>query len=160
MDINAKDIFGNTIWNYVISGGNIDIIRLLIENGADVNAKDGDGRTLLMIAAYNDDKNIDIIRLFLDMGLDINAKDKDGETPLMRAAREGNIDIARLLVEKGADIDAKDNDDHTALWYASICVGSIGIVQLLLEKGANPENIQADRTEIAELLEKARNKIE
>lgn len=104
--------------------------------------------------------DVNAVREFISSGADVNERMKEDETPLMRAAREGNIDIARLLVEKGADIDAKDNDDHTALWYASICVGSIGIVQLLLEKGANPENIQADRTEIAELLEKARNKIE
>ncbi len=68
--------------------------------GADVAAKDGDGRTALHWAAMNGHK--DVVALLLDRmeGVDVAAKDEYGRTALHCAAREGHKDVVALLLEK------------------------------------------------------------
>jgi len=116
------------------------IVRLLLEKGADKEAKDRVGGTPLHRAAEGGHEAI--VRLLLEKGADKEAKDQDGGTPLHWAARGGHEAIVRLLLEKGADKEAKDRvggqGGGTPLHWAA-GGGHEAIVQLLLEKGADKE---------------------
>ena len=88
--------------------GHLETISLLIENGADVNAKRNDGVTALMIASLHGD--IDIIKFLIENGADVNTKSNHGYTALMGANLQGDIDIIEFLIDKGAVVNAKDID--------------------------------------------------
>jgi ankyrin repeat protein len=85
-----------------IKEDNILTVMSLVDNGADINAKDEDGHTALIVAAKNG--HTEIVNLLLNRGADINAKDKDGETALIKAAFNGHTEIVTTLIELGADI--------------------------------------------------------
>jgi len=113
-----------------------ELIRILINYKADVNARDTAGRTVLMWAILVN--NEDIIDLLIEAGANVNMKDKIGETALMVAARNGNINIVSKLIENGAEINAINNNDMTALKYAVFGSKSDSekIVDLLTKNGA------------------------
>ncbi len=71
-----------------------------LDNGADVNARDRFGRTVLMIAAYRGHN--DLVRLLLERGADVNAQDNDGRTAHAFAAFYRRSDTLRLLQTHGA----------------------------------------------------------
>ncbi len=115
--------------------GRTEIAKLLLENGAKVNAKNGSGATALMIAAH--EGQTEMARLLLKKGADAIAKDNTyGWTALMFAADEGQTETAKLLLGKGSDVDAKDEHGETALMIAA-SKGYTETVKLLLEKGAD-----------------------
>ncbi|KAK0761671.1 hypothetical protein N5P37_005653 [Trichoderma harzianum] len=114
--------------------GHRAVVKLLVEKGADIDAKDGGGRTPLLWATYNGHKAI--VELLVEKGADIEAKDNYGRTPLSWAAYNGHKAIVELLVEKGADIAAKDDSGRTPLSWAAEN-GHEAIVELLVEKGAD-----------------------
>jgi hypothetical protein len=108
--------------------GDVETVKLLLDKGADINAKDSDGMTALMYAASSGQTNM--VEFLLNKGADINAKDSDDMTALMYAGLSGHTDTVKLLLDKGADINAKDKAGHTALGNA-IENGNAAIVQLL-----------------------------
>jgi ankyrin repeat protein len=122
--------------------GHESVISLLLENGADVNINDKDGKTPLHYACgYNGCESI--VSLLLEKGADIEAKDKSGWTPLHEASMKGHESIVSLLLREGAEFNAKINDGATLLYagkvhWASEC-GKESLVSLLLEKGADIE---------------------
>jgi ankyrin repeat protein/flagellar basal body-associated protein FliL len=113
--------------------GDIETIKLLLENGANVKAKDVNGNTALAFASR--EGHSDAIRYLLDKGAEINLKDNDGTTALMMAAARGQMDAVKLLLDKGADITANNNTGMTALIMAAMS-GETDAVKLLLDKGA------------------------
>jgi ankyrin repeat protein len=74
----------------------------LLERGGDMNARDGEGRTLLMLAAASDAIPIDVVKLLLAKGADVNVRTPSGETALGLAKRHGNTPVVDLLVHAGA----------------------------------------------------------
>jgi len=92
----------------------LEIVKFLIQNGADVNAEDKYGFTPLMYAASQ--YNPAVVKLLLDNNADVNAQNKDKKTPLMKLLRAStnrfenttnSLDIAKMLLEKGADPNAQ-----------------------------------------------------
>jgi hypothetical protein len=76
---------------------NIEIVKLLLDKGADVNLTDKYGNTPLHLAAS--DGHIEIVKLLLEKGSDVNSKRRnDGTTPLYWAALNGHIEIVKLLL--------------------------------------------------------------
>lgn len=119
--INNSNIDGTTPlihfikWNYGITRKEIlDIIKLFIEAGANVNAKGNYGDTALL-RSYDD---LSIIKLLVEAGADVNVTEKDGTTLLMRAAKYGKTGLVKFLVESGADIEAMNKKRQTALHLA------------------------------------------
>ena len=118
--------------------GNIQDIQIALAEGADVNIKDTDGNTALMLASANKNHANEIVKLLLDKGADINAKDNYGQTDLILAAYNGFTEVVKLLLDRGADVNTKMQDGMTALWAASfIGHDRTEIIKLLLDKGAD-----------------------
>ncbi len=95
-------------------GSPVKEAELLLAHGADVNARDPDGRTPLYKAAAADNK--ELTTLLLAHGADVNARDDSGSTPLHRALYK---DESELLLSHGADVNARDNKGQTPLHNAA-----------------------------------------
>src|SRR5208337_1198357 len=77
-------------------------VQEAIKVGADIKARETDGRTPLLLAA-EDNQNPEVIIVLLQAGADVNARDKDGQTPLMYAARKNqNPEVITALLKAGA----------------------------------------------------------
>jgi hypothetical protein len=74
----------------------------LLERGGDINARDAEGRTLLMLAAASDAMPIDAARALIAKGADVNARSPRGETALGLAKRHGHTPMVDLLARAGA----------------------------------------------------------
>ncbi|KAI0437751.1 ankyrin repeat-containing domain protein [Xylaria telfairii] len=114
------------------------IVKLSLEEVANVDLRDTGGRTPLWWTAY---RGYDVISaLLLKNGADIEAKDNEnGWTPLYSAANCGNEAVCKLLLENGADIEAKDNKNGWTPLYSAADCGNEAICKLLLENGADIE---------------------
>jgi len=131
----------------------IDQIQVLIAQGADVNAKNNSGQTLLHLACRTGNKEVAV--LLIDKGADVDAETELGWTPLHDASTLGNHDIVKLLIDKGADVNAnraqspafpraaffvipnaKDNIRVTPLYLATL-YGGKNVIELLISKGAD-----------------------
>jgi len=124
-----------------VKDGDLQTVQDLLTAGVEVNAKDYDGRTALMWAAY--EGSMEIVGVLFENGADVNAKNSKGVTALMLAADQNHMEITKLLLAKDADINAKTTDNgQTALMTAATKSGRTAVVRLLLENGAeiNAEN--------------------
>ena len=109
----------------------VKIFKSLIGYGADVNAKNNDGETALMLTS-----SLEVAKLLIDNGADVNAKDNGSSTALMWAS---SLEITKLLIENGADINAKDGYGHTALMRA-VKWDSLNIAKFLIDNGADTKD--------------------
>src|SRR5439155_20612368 len=84
------------------AGGPTDLVAMLLDAGADVNAKDVRGMTPLMLASACDHTSPDVIRLLLSKGADVHAKSPEGETALDWALKSGPPPVVEPLKAAGA----------------------------------------------------------
>ena len=114
-----------------------EVIKILVNTGADVHAKDKYGMTALMLAAkYN--PNPEVLNGLLKAGADVNAKDNASMTALMAAAENNpNLEIINALLKAGADVNAKGMNDLTALMRAVRNNSNPEIINILLKAGAD-----------------------
>ncbi|KAK0636779.1 ankyrin repeat-containing domain protein [Bombardia bombarda] len=119
-----------------VENGKKDIIRYLINRGADVSARGGKFGSVLHAAVLHCD--IDIVDMLLQKGLDPNEKGAIYGTPLQAAAARGDLDVVLVLLQHGADVNATGGKYHTALQAACIYWhDDFPIVKLLIERGAD-----------------------
>jgi ankyrin repeat protein len=112
-----------------------EVTKLLLDNGADANVRDGNGESALHAAAARDRKVI--LKLLLDNGADIDAQNKRGDGPLLVALKEGgHEETVRLLLDRGANVNAQNKRGYSPLLVAS-GNGSEEELRLLLDRGAN-----------------------
>ena len=116
------------------SQGYLTIASLLVKAGANKNAKDGKGRTALMLTAGKG--HVEIVRLLVEANADKDLQDCTGYTALMLAAETGHVDVARLLLDAGAKKDLQHDDGCTALMHA-VHNGHVDIARLLVEAAAD-----------------------
>jgi ankyrin repeat protein len=122
--------------------GNINVVKFIIDDGANVNARKDDGMTSLMYASLGG--HLEIVRALIARGADVNARTNDGVSSLMYASLGGHLEIVRALLAKGADVNAGTNDGRTALMVASVG-GRLEVVNALLSKGADVHAETRDR---------------
>jgi Ankyrin repeats (3 copies)/Ankyrin repeats (many copies) len=102
----------------VSPSGSLEVARLLIEHGADMEARDRHGNTPLHEASKSE--SVEIARLLIEHGAATTVLSDDGLTPLHQVSRAGNVEIAHLLVEHGADVAAQDKCGTTPLHDACL----------------------------------------
>ncbi|CAG8371552.1 unnamed protein product [Penicillium salamii] len=108
-------------------------LRLLLQNGARVNAKSKRGETALHLAAI--DVGVTIVRLLLEHGADPALENNRGQTPLQKAAADGQEGMVKFLLQhQGLESDAEKLIQQ-AQFYNAICQGDEATVKLLLENG-------------------------
>jgi ankyrin repeat protein len=96
----------------------VALVKRLLAKGADVNARDKDGWTVLMRAAPGG--NVELLEVLVAGGADVNAKNHRGWTALIRTVDRGGSEKAlRLLLDRGADVNARTIDHRTALLEAA-----------------------------------------
>ena len=114
---------GQSPLHYAAGGGMFESISLLIENNADVNAKDKHGNTPLHLVSVKGEKKIikkgkqdlsKTIELLTTGGADLNVQNELGDTPLHLAARTGHVNTIQHLISKGADVYVKNNNEQAA----------------------------------------------
>ncbi len=115
--------------------GDVNGVRSALER-ADVNAKNNNGDTALIIASASYKESVEVVKLLLAKGADVNAKNNNGKTALINASDNKSVKVVQLLLAKGADENAKKNNGDTALIIATYNE-SVEVVQMLLEKGAH-----------------------
>ena len=109
---------GDTPLSAAAAWGTIAVVRVLLENGADVDKTVESGWTPLHKAALRG--HTVIVELLLARGADIDAVNDNNQTPLHLAARQGHLYMVRLLVEHKADVSKRDQGGRTALELASV----------------------------------------
>ena len=82
-------------------------VQLLLDKGADINAKDSNGETALMEAA--DNGHLEVVKQLLAKGADVNAKSSYGYTALLYAADQGHTECVGLLLDGGANINVQSS---------------------------------------------------
>lgn len=115
-NIDRVDEYGRTALLYAIEGKHPDVVKLLLDHGADPEIRDeSEEKSALSYAVEVD--CVKCAELLIKKGADPN-DNGDGYTPLMRAARYGQYNMVRTLIKYGADINAKDEEGRTALSWA------------------------------------------
>ncbi len=141
-----------------VASGDVAAMCDLIAAGADVNCRDAQGFTPLMLAAYSWEIRGDFregVRLLLDAGADVDAANISGHTALMLASIYGLKDMAKMLVDNRADIDKRSCSGLSAEDMARQN-GHADIVALLQKTRAERRSASAER--VAEYLkERARH---
>lgn len=121
---NMKQLFFQAV-----EEGNMDEMNNLIQQGIDINSRDPQGRTAIMIATYKN--NTTIVKRLIELGADIHIQDDLKNNPFLYAGAEGYLDILRLTIDAGADPKILNRYGGTALIPASEH-GYIEVVKELL----------------------------
>jgi hypothetical protein len=173
-DVNMRGSDGKTLLMAASDTAQPALVKTLLVHGASVNTADKDGRTALMMVGnlatippssmvnttpgarnhmYNYSRTSvplsvqekeAALRLLLEHGADVNAADKWGYTPLIEAASHNNLEHVRLLLARGAKINTVTHYGRSALTGAVMLGENVALVQLLLDKGANVNQVEKD----------------
>jgi len=130
------DYFKTTPLICAIEQKKIEIVKILLDRGADLEQREEFGSTPLMAASS---RSIEIVKMLLDRGADVNGRGtgfRKGWTSLMEAAAVGNVDTMKLLLERGADMEARTAEGSTALSIAAYN-GKQAAATWLVGQGAN-----------------------
>lgn len=150
---------GTTALMYIASSffatNRVEVIQLLVERGANVNAKNDKGQTALMVAG----ENVDVVKALIEAGTDVDLRDNEGNTAMMlgswavqqllkqagaseeglndialvNAARKGDLSTIEVLLQEGANVNYGDG---SAL-VAATSSGHLAIVERLIKAGAD-----------------------
>ncbi|XP_078347045.1 uncharacterized protein LOC144632297 [Oculina patagonica] len=120
--------------NSAIQGGNVTIIEMVLARGLDVNSKNSDGDTPLMIAALSG--KIEAVNYLLDKGADLSLTGEYGRNSLHWASQGGNVAIIETMLSRGLDVNSKNSNGNTPLMIAALS-GKMEAVSYLLDKGAD-----------------------
>lgn len=116
--------------------GQVEIVRLLVSSGLDVNGKTSGGTTYLHDAALKGQARVAAV--LLDAGARIDARNRIGGTPLHDAALGGDVKVITLLLDRGAAVDAVDLETSATPLMLAASLGRRAAVDLLLQRRANP----------------------
>ncbi len=126
----ARNRYGETALMLAAASGNMDLVKLLVTHGAQVNVS---GWSPLIYAAWRG--NAEVVKYLLDKGAEIDAVSPSGMSALMMASRSGHFDTVKLLLWEVANPNIKSESGATALGLAQKG-GNTDIAALLKQAGA------------------------
>jgi hypothetical protein len=130
--LNATDKEKYTALHWACMRGHWDLAQYLIEKGADLNIKGGDGGTPLQWTVHHD--YVEIVKLMIGKGAQLNSQNQWGMTELHTAIWRGNIHVVEYLLDQGSDPLIKTKEGWTAMHYA-FRSGHDNIIELLKSRG-------------------------
>ncbi|MDQ7826900.1 MAG: ankyrin repeat domain-containing protein [Candidatus Eremiobacteraeota bacterium] len=130
-----------------------EIVGLLIKKGANVNSRNAEGKTPLILSA---ECHNNLVRLLLDSGADARIADSHGTTPLHMAACRGSRETAELLLKKGAEINAVTSGGDTPL-HCAVQAGRKKTALFLLSEGADINARDSQGETPLHIAEKSKN---
>jgi ankyrin repeat protein len=125
-----------TALHFAAEGGNMEVIKVLLDAKANPNAQDRTGKTPVTVAAERG--KVDALKALLAAGGDANARDQVQGSPLLWASGLGGPDTVGILLGAGANPNIQDVNGMTPLMWAA-GVGKPETVTMLLDKGADPK---------------------
>ena len=146
-NVNTKDLKNNSPIHNAVKRNAIDIVKLMIVNGADIKDKNDEGgdkndkigcETLLALAIHS--RHIEIAKVLIENGANVSFKDSMGNSPIHYAVESNDIDIVKLLLKEGASIHEKNDEGKTPIHLAIseiTHVTHIDIVEVLIANGAD-----------------------
>ena len=138
-DVNARGFDRKETPLHVSSRrGHVEIARVLLERGADREARDKNDWNPLEVASNIG--RVELVQVLLEYGTDPNARDAKGRTPLYMASDCGTPAVVRVLLKHGADAKAQNKDNKTALHQ----VEGEEVTRLLLDHGADANALDID----------------
>lgn len=148
VDINAGNI--NNLFCYqpplidaVQRTRNTELVRVLLENGADMNSRDETGGTALHAAGNS---GASMMQLLLAHGASISARDNEGKTPLFQAMRyDYGVEGIEALIKAGADVNATDVRGRTAMFEIDGHYDYSAKLEVLIKHGASVQVISNDK---------------
>ena len=143
--INEKNKEGITALHYAVSNGNIKMVQMLKQFGANLEAITNIGKNIMHIAAGSNQPSM-LIYFFLNEAQDITSIDENGSTPLHWACYYNAIESVNYLLSLKVDANAQDKEKYTPL-HLAVSNNSINLVKLLLQKGAD-KNIINNNNEL------------
>jgi ankyrin repeat protein len=133
--LEARDQRGATPLMHAAAFGNFATLKLLVEAGAEVNARSASEATALLWCARDPEK----ARFLIEHGANVNARSMQGMTALKVAAlRPGGSETVALLLAKGADVNDQGGPINASTLYLAAFAGEVDTIRVLLEKGADP----------------------
>ncbi|MBN2858477.1 MAG: ankyrin repeat domain-containing protein, partial [Candidatus Delongbacteria bacterium] len=99
--------------NYAALEGKTDIVKYLVDKGADINTRDREGSIPLQNAAIKG--YFEIVKILVENGSDVNYKDYNDVTPLHFACMSGNLEMIKFLESKGANLKGVNSNGNTPL---------------------------------------------
>jgi uncharacterized protein len=125
---------GATSFIRAAQSGDVELMKLLLQYGADPKLATTFGDTALLAAAgigwvegvtyeHSAKANLEAIKMIVELGLDVNAANHDGRTPLMGAALKGRSEVVQYLVDHGAKLDTRDNGNRDSDDPGSVLAG-------------------------------------
>ncbi|KAF5291326.1 hypothetical protein FQA39_LY03477 [Lamprigera yunnana] len=136
--------------------GHLNVVKILVKAGADVNHPTKTNSTPLRAACF--DGRLDIVKYLTDHNADIHIANKYNNTCLMIASYKGHLDVASFLLERGANPNEKAHCGATALYFAAES-GHVGIVKKLLTYNAKFIENDVGMTALKAAAERTRSDI-
>lgn len=133
--INARDKDGRTPLHWACRGVHLEVVKFLVDRGADVNAEDSNRVVPLHSLAVRN--SAAAIAILVAKGAKVDAKDYGGNTALHYAAMSNAADAVAILIEKGADIENRENYGRTPLILCARERGGPCTIKVLLDAGAD-----------------------
>jgi|GEM_PF-3112137 len=132
-------LWGETDLTHFAARGDLEKVGELLESGVDVNERNQTNWTALHRVGMRGKG--EMARLLVGRGADLEAEDDLHETPLIKACTFGNKELIPVLLELGANVNHVAKEKHTALWYAISSMKDVETVKLLVEAGADPNEM-------------------
>jgi ankyrin repeat protein len=113
----------------------VERVRQSLEQGLDVNKADPDGRTVMMMAAF--EGYTEVVEVLLEYGAEVDRRDDAGRTALMYASSGPFPQTVELLIENGADVNRADTTEGWTALMVAAAEGHRPVVEFLLRHGAD-----------------------